>query len=279
MTNPAAIAASLRPAFLPLALGFALLPASALAEPVERVAAPVAGASEGLAAIGPLYITANAAVVSEYRFRGVRLSGGDPAVQAGVDASLLAGFYAGAFASTLDTDTLGYGAVELDLYAGWSGPVAEGLAADVGVIAYLYPDAGAGAATDWTELYGSLTYTLGPASVRVGAAWDVGQDGIAFAGPQGSGLIRDNLYVYTDLSVGVPGTGVTLTGLAGHTTGWRSGAEGPEWNWSLGAEMPLAGPLRVGVAYVDAGGGAAGPGAGGFDPLGGSVVGALRASF
>lgn len=269
-----------------LLLSTALLPGFARAEPVDRVAAPLAAESEGLAEFGAFYLSANAAVVTEYRFRGLRLSGSNPAVQGGLDIDHLSGFYAGAFVSTLDSATLGHGGAELDLYAGWSGPVAEGLRADAGVIAYLYPDAPAGSGAgdfDWVELYGSLTYTLGPGSLRVGAAWDVGEDGLAFVGPDGNGLRRGNLYLYTDLRAGVPGSDLTLTALAGYTTGQSGiGAAGPagsaSFNWSLGAEMPLAGPLSLGVAYVDAAGGGVGAG-GGFDPTAGSVVGTLRASF
>ena len=115
-------------------------------------------------------LSANIALASEYRFRGVDLSGGDPALQGGVDLAHASGFYAGTWASTLDDDTVGYGGVELDLYGGWSGAVAEGLTLDIGGIGYLYPDAGAGE-FDYYEFYSSLAFAIGPGEAKVGVAY------------------------------------------------------------------------------------------------------------
>lgn len=52
---------------------------------------------------------------SDYVFRGVSLTSGDPAAQGSIDASYGI-FYAGAWASNVDGD--GYEPWELDLYAG-----------------------------------------------------------------------------------------------------------------------------------------------------------------
>ena len=218
-------------------------------------------------------ITANATLASEYRFRGVDLSGGDPAVQGGIDLFHDTGFYAGTFASTLDDETTGYGGLELDFYAGWSGDVAEGLSANLGVIAYTFPDAPEGD-FDYLELYGSVGFTLGPAQATVGAAWDVGEDGLQFGG-----LRRDNLYVYTDLSAGVPGTPVTVNAHLGYTDGAIDFAgESVSFDWSLGADWAIRDtPLVLGVAYVDAADDVAPPGA--FNPTSGTILGTLTAYF
>ncbi|WFL78102.1 TorF family putative porin [Altererythrobacter arenosus] len=186
--------------------------------------------------------SANVALVSEYRFRGVDLSGGDPAIQGGLDLAHSSGFYVGTWASTIDDDTVGYGDWELDVYAGWSGDVGPGLTFDLGGIFYLYPDAGAGDFDYW-ELYSSLAFDLGPAGATVGIAYAPEQDSLGG---------DDNLYVYTDLSVGIPNSPVTLTGHLGYTDGFLTFTDdGDAFDWSLGAEVSF-GPATLGVAYVDA---------------------------
>ena len=82
-----------------------------------------------------LTVTGNVAMVTDYRFRGVGLSGGDFAIQGGLALNHTSGFYVGAWASSLE-DTPVYGEVELDLYAGWAGDITDGLGADVGVTYY-----------------------------------------------------------------------------------------------------------------------------------------------
>lgn len=222
---------------------------------------------------GSFTVMANATLASEYRFRGVDLSGGDPALQGGIDVVHASGFYAGTWASTIDDDTVGYGALELDVYGGWSGDVAEGLNAGIGVIAYTFPDAGAGD-FDYVELYGSLGFTLGPAQASVGAAWDVGRDGLDFGG-----LRRDNLYLYTDLSAGLPGTPVTVNAHLGYTDGAVDFAgESVSFDWSLGADWAIRDtPLVLGVAYVDAAHDVQPPGA--FNPTSSTLLATLSAYF
>ena len=119
---------------------------------------------------GPITISGNVALTSEYRFRGVDLSGGEIAIQGGFDLATNSGFYVGTWASSLDETTVGYGSTELDVYGGWSGEFASGLSADVGVIGYLYPDAGPGD-FDYIEVYGSVGFALGPAEATVGVAY------------------------------------------------------------------------------------------------------------
>ncbi|WP_379554410.1 TorF family putative porin [Qipengyuania sp. DGS5-3] len=192
---------------------------------------------------GPISVSANVTLASEYRFRGVDLSGGELAIQGGFDIAHESGIYVGTWASNLDEDTVGFGSTELDIYGGWSGDVAEGLSADVGVIYYLYPDAAAAAgATDYIEFYGSVSGALGPAEVTFGAAYAPSQDSLGNT---------DNLYLYTDLGVGIPGTPVTVTGHLGATDGFLTFTNsGSALDWSIGAEVPVYGPLTLGAAYV-----------------------------
>lgn len=188
-------------------------------------------------------LTANVALVSEYRFRGVDLSGGDFAVQGGIDLAHSSGLYAGAWGSSLDEDTVGFGSSELDLYAGFGGNLSEAVSFDLGAIAYLYPDAGPGE-FDYYELYGSLGFNLGPAEATLG---------VAYAPDQASLGDTDNFYVYADLGAGIPGTPFTVTGHLGYTDGFLTYTDdGKAFDWSVGVEASVAGPVSVGVSYTEA---------------------------
>jgi uncharacterized protein (TIGR02001 family) len=205
-------------------------------------------AAPALAQESEVTISGNASIVSEYRFRGVDLSGGDIAVQGGVDIGHSSGFYVGTWGSSLDEDTVGYGHTELDVYGGWTGEVTDGLSLDVGVLAYLYPNAGPGD-FDYIEFYTSLGFNLGPASATVGLAYAPDQDSL------GGG---DNLYVYTDLGVDVPGTPISLSGHLGYTDGFLTyTANSKAWDYSVGASLALTENLSVGVSYIGAEGNSA----------------------
>ena len=203
-------------------------------EPVDDDAASNMGGESGLS------FSANIAFTTEYRFRGVDLSGGDFAVQGGFDVGHSSGFYVGTWASNLDEQTVGYGSTELDIYGGWSGDLTDGLSADIGVIGYLYPDAGPGD-FDYVEFYGSLSVAIGPAGLT---------GGIAYAPDQSSLGSTDNLYLYTDLSVGIPNTPITLNGHLGYTDGFLTFTTDSEAvDWSIGADF-AAGPVTLSAAYV-----------------------------
>lgn len=117
-------------------------------------------------------VSFNAAVVSDYRYRGISQTRLQPAVQGGADyVNNPTGLYVGAWASTIKwtRDAGGDGDVELDLYAGKRGQVSDAVSYDVGVLTYVYPSNGlkhvAGFANaDTTEVYGQLG--VGPAYVK-----------------------------------------------------------------------------------------------------------------
>ena len=118
-------------------------------------------------------VTYNVGVVSQYRYRGIAQTKGDPALQGGIDYANANGFYLGTWASTIkwikdaSTGTAGAsagakGPIELDIYGGYKFEAA-GLAYDVGYLRYQYQGntynkvAGAvNANTD--EVYGAATY-------------------------------------------------------------------------------------------------------------------------
>lgn len=186
-------------------------------------------------------ISGNATVASEYRFRGVDLSGGDIAIQGGVDIGHSSGFYVGTWGSSLDEDTVGFGHTELDVYAGWSGDIAEGISFDVGGLFYLYPNAGPGD-FDYYEFYSSVGFAFGPAEATVGVAYAPEQDSLGG---------DDNLYLYTDLGVGIPDTPISVTGHLGYTDGFLTFTDNSKaWDWAIGAEFAVTENLAVGASYI-----------------------------
>lgn len=80
----------------------------------------------------------NAALTSDYVFRGISQSDNDPAVSAGFDASYGI-VYAGLWASSVDEDFVG-GNLEIDYYAGIK-PTLGAATFDFGVLYYTYPGA------------------------------------------------------------------------------------------------------------------------------------------
>ncbi|MEZ5749135.1 MAG: TorF family putative porin [Caenibius sp.] len=154
-------------------------------------------------------VSGNVALVTDYRFRGVSLSGGDAAIQGGIDIGHSSGFYVGTWASSIRGGN--YGDMELDVYGGWSGDVTSGLTVDVGLLYYAYPGSTKGFGPyDYFEPYMSLSTTLGPVTATAG---------VAYAWDQKSLGDEDNLYIYTDLEVGSPNTPITISGHVGYTDG------------------------------------------------------------
>lgn len=114
-------------------------------------------------------VSYNAAVTSDYRFRGVSQSAKGPAVQGGADFSDASGAYLGIWGSTIDFDASSVGGsdpgadLEVDLYGGinWKG---AGIDWDAGLIHYAYPGSKATAFLPFSEIYIGGGY--GPISVK-----------------------------------------------------------------------------------------------------------------
>lgn len=220
---------------------------------------------------GRVTVSGSIGAVTDYRFRGVSLSGGDPAVQAGVTLTHDSGFYAGTWGSTIDdggTDI--YGDVELDLFAGWSGDVSEGLGLDVGLLYYAYPTNADGFDAEYFEPYATLSTTLGPVQAKLGVAYAWEQDSL------GGG---DNLYVFTKFSAGIPNTPITLNAGVGYTDGalapplLAGTADDTGFDWTLGASVTVLERISLGVAYT----GVEGPSIDGFTDD--AIVGSVTFSF
>ena len=212
--------------------------------------------------------SANVALTTDYRFRGVSLSGGDPALQGGFDVAHDSGFYIGTWASSIKGGPA-YGDLELDIYAGWGGQLTDAVSVDVGVLYYIYPTEDLGLDTDYIEPYASISANLGPAEATFGVAYAPKQDSLGG---------DDNLYLYTDVGFGLPGTPVSLTGHLGYTDGvlappiLAGTTDDTGLDWSIGASVS-EGNFEVGVAYI----GVEGPSINGLTDD--AIVGTISASF
>ncbi|MFM2370634.1 MAG: hypothetical protein RIS85_356 [Pseudomonadota bacterium] len=216
---------------------------------------------------GPITVSGSAALVSDYRFRGVSMTDKEMAVQAGATVTHESGLYVGTWGSNL----AGWGTflgsnMELDIYGGYKFPVGDA-SVDVGLTWYMYP--GGLDKTDFAEPYIKLSAPVGPASVLVGAAYAPKQEALGKWYNNGASAVSgvydnpgakaDNLYVWADVSGAIPETPLTLKAHLGYTNGGNDGL-GPQGtsisptgeyiDWMLGADYAL-GPVTLGVSYVD----------------------------
>jgi uncharacterized protein (TIGR02001 family) len=107
-------------------------------------------------------LSANAAVTSNYLWRGLEQTGGDAAISGGIDYANDSGLYVGTWASNASWGDM---KTELDLYFGFGGDISEDVSYDVGYIYYAYPDSIADE-NDFSEVYASLSasgFTFGVA--------------------------------------------------------------------------------------------------------------------
>ena len=109
------------------------------------------------------------------------------------------GFYLGVWASNVEFNVVNMPAtdndssLEIDVYAGLSGELANGLGWDVGALYYFYPDQNEDDAADYDflEFYGSLSYTWDIATADIGVAYSTdfyGEDDEAIWWHGGLGL-------------------------------------------------------------------------------------------
>lgn len=154
--------------------------------------------SAAMAEDSPHEFSANVALTTDYLFRGISQTDGNPAIQGGFDYSYTPfGFYAGVWASNVDFSGCcgDDDNIEIDYYGGFAGEFANGIGWDVGGLYYAYP--GDDGDDDYVEAYGSLgytfDYTLEP-TVGIYVAWS--PDFFAETG--------DGIYVNPTLDLSLP---------------------------------------------------------------------------
>lgn len=224
-------------------------------------AATAAAPAAAQVSVGGVTVNGRATATTDYRYRGLSQSDGDPALQGSVSLSHDSGLYGGVFASTL-TDTLRPGDFELSAYAGYAREILLATELDVGVQYYAFPKNSGLAGADYVEAYAAVRHTLGPVTAEAGAAYAPAQD--ALGGD-------DSLYVYGNLSAGLIILPITVTGRLGHTSGQaRFSGVSDYTDWRIGAEYKR-GPATFMLEYVDTDSGAAN--------ADGTLVASLRLGF
>lgn len=209
----------------------------------------------------PFSLSANVALVTDYRFRGLSLSDKDFAMQGGFDASHSSGFYVGTWGSSIEqysnsAQDTGGSELELDLYGGYATTIGN-LSTNIGFLAYTYP--GATDNTDYYEVYGSVGGSLSALSWTLGANYAFDQDGTGN---------QDNIYLYLSTSTPIADTPWSVSG----NIAYEDGAFGNDkWDWLLGLNYSFK-QFSLSVNYIDTANSGSGAGDAG-------VIGMLSASF
>lgn len=151
-----------------LAIGFASEAAFADDAPAAAPAAPTP----------EFTITGAAAIVSQYKFRGLTQSDSRPTVQATFTVSHKSGFYismwgSGGSGNRDDGNGNFYASpnngTEIDVYGGYTHALGKsGVTIDGGLYGYIYPNE---TANNLFEVYGDLTKSYGPISAKIGLNW------------------------------------------------------------------------------------------------------------
>lgn len=195
-------------------------------------------------------ISGSAALVSDYRFRGISQSDRRLVPQASATLTHESGAYISFWSSAIASDTVYPGANdELDLIAGYSKTI-DGFTLDGGILYYVYANADKGVKSDFFEPYGSVKYTLGPVTAKGGFNYAWKQH--AIASPILGHSRDDNLYVYGELSGAIPKTPLSLLGHVGYSHGRSYLTLGQKGyvDWNLGASYAWKN-VTLSVTYVD----------------------------
>ena len=127
-------------------------------------------------------LSANAAVTSNYVWRGMTQTDDQAAVSGGIDYVSKSGFYVGTWASNVDfgDDT----SAEIDVYGGYTFDAGD-IGFDVGYIFYGFPGGGD---ADVSEVYASASWEFLTVGAYVTADSEAGAD------------FGDDFYLYADLA-------------------------------------------------------------------------------
>lgn len=146
---------------------------------------------------------------TDYVFRGVSQTRGNPAIQGGLNYRGVAGWFVGAWASTIDPNPGPGATVEWNAYAGYGRPFRNAWHARLSVVHYAYPGDSDYAEYDYDELAASITYLD---RLSAGIAWSPNTTRYSH-----QGLARDQTAVSYDLVARWPLRGpLHVTGSVGY---------------------------------------------------------------
>jgi uncharacterized protein (TIGR02001 family) len=198
----------------------------------SRIAA--AAALLAVAGAANAEMTVDAALVSDYDWRGISQSGNDGAFQLGGTYSFDSGLYLGLWGSTLGNASQS----EIDVTAGFAGEFSNsGVGYDLGATYYTYTD---DSDANFVELYAGLSYGVfsGKFSYSPNFAGDYGDD--------------NGFYVEADAKVPL-GNGFSFLAHAGYSfgDGVKAAYAGDNYfDWSAGIGYDV-GDFSTFVKYVD----------------------------
>jgi uncharacterized protein (TIGR02001 family) len=173
----------------------------------------------------------------------------DFALQGSITVTHKSGVYASVWGSSIDEYVAAGSDQELDLIVGYKKSIGSATV-DVGALYYYYPGSSKivpGYNSDFLELYGNVSTTLGPVTAKVSAMYAPKQKALAFT----TRPKEDNFYANFALSGSIPDTGVGLSATVGRTFTKSFLSGGSKYtDWSVGATY-TTGPVTFGVSYVD----------------------------
>lgn len=214
------------------------------------VVAPGAQAEEETSGLFEGDLSANVAVTTDYRFRGISQTDLLPAIQGGIDYSLPLTNYLsvniGTWASNVDFNDGDDAHIEMDFYAGLSGTI-DKFSWSFQFIYYHYPGAESGTNYDYLEIAPSVGYDFGFMSTTAGLNYS----------PDYFGASGDAVYLYGEVSVPLPiptlqNLQPTFNAHLGYQVIDRNAVFGtPDYlTWSLGVSVTIEG-FELSLAYVD----------------------------
>lgn len=222
----------------------------------------------------PHTVTGNVGLFSQYIFRGLKQTNGDPAVQGGFDYGHASGFYAGTWASNISWLRDGVlatgagapayksgGSMEWDFYGGYKWSLPNDFTLDLGTLYYWYPgDANNVPANngntfnpkaDTWELYAGLSWKW------LSAKFSYSVDNKTF------GVLDSSGTYYFDLTASYPVPDTKLT-LIAHYGMQKFTGQDPRFigignndalfsynDWKLGVSYALPKDFTIGVFYTD----------------------------
>ena len=173
----------------------------------------------------PHTVTSNVGITSNYIFRGIAQTSGNPAIQGGMDYAHSSGFYAGLWGSNVswiaDSGAVASGSVtlELDTYLGYKGAINDDMSYDVGAVRYNYLGDYVAqtnyAKADTAEVYAALTYKFLTAKY----SYSVLNQFLTVTDAKGTN------YLELNASYTIPDTSYTLSAHAGKQTYKGTGAD------------------------------------------------------
>lgn len=207
----------------------------------------------------PHKLSGSLTLASDYIFRGISQTGGDMALQGGLEYTHSSGLYLGTWGSNVGwiEDFQGYdsGNVEIDLYGGYRGAIGDtDFTFDVGAVQYWYPGDKPSAVTDadTTELYVGLGWKW----FTVKYSYYLSEEVFGFGKP-GYDDTDGTYYLDVSASYAVGDTGLTLGAHWGmfRFEGSADAQDYDDWKVSVAYDMgklsSVMSGITVGIAYSD----------------------------